>query len=90
MEPSRLDAAYQALDLAIQNVLGIEGWEGVLGDWIVCFVAQRLDGDGNSLTTHGHMVSPANSVAHYRLLGLVDYTHEVLHRQIFDESAGGD
>lgn len=90
VDPSRLDAAYQALDSAIQDVLGAEGWEGVLGDWIVCFVTQRLNEAGESLTTDGHLVSPANSVAHYRLLGLVDYTHEVLRRQIFDgDDTGG-
>jgi hypothetical protein len=69
-----LKEAYTALDETIREVIRLEGWEGLVTDWVVVAANQYFDDDGRSMTDVGHVLPDGgNSIPHYRILGLLDY-----------------
>lgn len=69
-----LKEAYATLDAAVREVIRLEGWEGLVTDWVVVAANQYFDDDGRSMTDVGHILPDGgNSIPHYRILGLLDY-----------------
>ena len=72
-EPSvELKAAYQRLEAAIEDVLRLEGSDGVLTEWVLVASRQRYDHEGAS-TQVATVVPIGGGVPYHRLMGLLDY-----------------
>ncbi|MGY0065235.1 hypothetical protein ACWY4P_53945 (plasmid) [Streptomyces sp. LZ34] len=70
-----LKAAYRRLEDAVSEVGRLEGFDGVLTEWIVITSLQRYDADGDGLTQIGTLVPDGTGqVPYHRLMGLLDYT----------------
>ncbi|MER6844797.1 DUF7213 family protein [Streptomyces platensis] len=69
-----LKAAYQRLEEAIDEVTRLEGFEGVLVEWVIVAAAQRYDDDGDGITQVGVLVPDGGGhVPYHRTMGLLDY-----------------
>ncbi|GAA0501071.1 hypothetical protein [Streptomyces olivaceiscleroticus] len=66
--------AYQRLEDAITEVCHLEGFNGVLTEWVLVSAAQRYDEDGDGISQVGVLVPDGGGqVGYHRLLGLLDY-----------------
>lgn len=80
-----LKEAYRELDDAIRRVVELSSSDDhILVEWIVCHASQRIGEDGTSYTLTDFIVDPDNNAPHYRLMGLVDFVHELLKQQAMD------
>jgi hypothetical protein len=69
-----LKAAYRRLQEAVEEVGRLEGFEGVLTEWVVITSLQRYDAEGAGLTQIGTIVTDGTGeVPYHRLMGLLDY-----------------
>lgn len=68
-----LKAAYQRLEAAIDVVTRLEGFEGVLVEWVIVAASQRYDDDGDGITQVGIVVPDSGHVPYHRTMGLLDY-----------------
>ncbi|MFG3244209.1 hypothetical protein [Streptomyces sp. NPDC048157] len=67
-----LKTAYQRLEEAIDNVMRLEDFQGVMTEWIVVTSTQRYEDGG--ITQVGTLVPEgAGAVPYHRLIGLLDY-----------------
>ena len=73
-DSSELKAAYQRLEAAIDEVTRLEGFEGVLVEWVMVAASQRYDGDGDGITQVGVLLPDGGGqVPYHRIMGLLDY-----------------
>lgn len=71
-ERDALKAAYQRLEEAVLDVGRLEGFEGVLTEWVVVTSTQRFEAGG--ITQIGTLVPEGHGqVPYHRLMGLLDY-----------------
>ncbi|WP_330479930.1 hypothetical protein OG301_38995 (plasmid) [Streptomyces platensis] len=69
-----LKAAYQRLEGAINEVTRLEGFKGVLVEWVIVAASQRYDEDGDGITQIGVLVPDGGGqVPYHRIMGLLDY-----------------
>ncbi|MDX3183479.1 hypothetical protein PV334_19735 [Streptomyces sp. ME02-7008A-1] len=67
-------AAYQRLEAAVEEVCRLEGYQGVLTEWVVIAASQRYDEDGDGITQVGTLLpSGGGAIPHHRVMGLLDY-----------------
>jgi hypothetical protein len=67
-----LKDAYQRLEVAIEQVMRLEDFQGVMTEWIVVTSTQRYEEGG--ITQVGTLVPEgAGAVPYHRLIGLLDY-----------------
>lgn len=67
-------AAYRKLEEAIHTVAEVEGFQGVLIEWVVVAASQRYDEDGDGITQVGTLVPDGGgAVPWHRMMGLLDY-----------------
>lgn len=79
-----LAAACGQLEEAIREVGQMEGFEGLLTDWVVVAAYQRFEEDGRSVTTIGRLV-PARELPYHRMLGLLGFALARAHAEICEE-----
>jgi hypothetical protein len=73
-EDPELKAAYRQLEAAIQGVALLEGFQGVLTEWVLVVASQRYDADGDGITQVGTLVPDGGGhVPYHRVIGLLDY-----------------
>lgn len=73
MTSPELAAAYNDLDTNIRRVATLEGWEGMVTDWVIVAAAQNLDDNGGDLTYVGRLLPEGGRrVPYYRVMGLLD------------------
>jgi hypothetical protein len=69
-----LKVAYGNLRAAVEEVGRLEGFKGVLTEWVVITSLQRYDAEGGGLTQIGTLVADGGGdVPYHRLMGLLDY-----------------
>jgi len=69
-----LEQAYTTLDTAIRDVIRLEGWEGLVTDWVVVAANQYVDDAGRNMTDVGNVLPDGGDfIPAYRVLGLLDY-----------------
>ena len=74
MAQPELKAAYQRLADSIDEVVRLEGAEGVLTEWVLVTATQRFDEDGDGLTQVGiTLPDGGGQVPYHRVMGLLDY-----------------
>lgn len=66
-------AAYRKLEEAIHAVADVEGFQGVLIEWVVVAASQRYDGDGGVTQVGTMLPNGGGGVPFHRLMGLLDY-----------------
>ncbi|MFJ3278486.1 hypothetical protein [Streptomyces halstedii] len=67
-------AAYQRLEAAVEEVCRLEGYEGVLTEWVVIAASQRFDEDGDGITQVGTLLpGGGGAIPHHRVMGLLDF-----------------
>lgn len=73
MEPE-LKAAYVRLEEAIRGVSELDGYEGVMTEWVIVTSHQRFDEDGDGVTQYGILLPEGGGqTPHHRVLGLLDF-----------------
>lgn len=73
-EEDDLKQAYGRLEAAIVEVGNLEGFEGVITEWVIVAACQRLDDDGDGVTQVGTLLPDGGGrVPFHRLMGLLDY-----------------
>jgi hypothetical protein len=66
--------AYKRLDEALREVCRLDGWEGLLTDWVVVAACQSFDANGHSITDVGQVLpGGGGDIPNYRIQGLLDY-----------------
>lgn len=71
-EDPDLKAAYQHLEDAILTVARLEGFEGVLTEWVVLTSHHRFDDDGSTISQNGKLLPPGQT-PHHHIMGLLDF-----------------
>ncbi|MFJ3083021.1 hypothetical protein ACIPJG_25155 [Streptomyces halstedii] len=67
-------AAYQRLEAAVEEVCRLEGYQGVLTEWVVIAASQRFDEDGDGITQVGTLLpGGGGAIPHHRVMGLLDF-----------------
>lgn len=67
-------AAYQRLEAAVEEVCRLEGYQGVLTEWMVIAASQRFGEDGDGITQVGTLLpGGGGAVPHHRVMGLLDF-----------------
>jgi hypothetical protein len=80
-------AAYRKLEEAIHEVARVEGFEGVLVEWVVVAASQRYDEDGGGITQVGTMLPDGGgAVPYHRLMGLLDYALTRCRKVVSDDA----
>ncbi|MFJ1827352.1 hypothetical protein [Streptomyces sp. NPDC088178] len=68
-----LKEAYERLEQAIRDVTHLEGWKGLVTDWVVVAADQYFADNGRTMTAVGWLLPEGGDrVPHYRLVGLLD------------------
>lgn len=66
--------AYQRLAEAVDEVVRLEGAEGVLTEWVLVTATQCFDEDGDGLTQIAiTLPDGGGQVPYHRVMGLLDY-----------------
>lgn len=80
-------AAYRQLEEAIHAVADVEGFEGVLVEWVVVAASQRYDEDGDGITQVGTLLPDGGgAVPYHRLMGLLDYALTRCRKVVADDA----
>jgi hypothetical protein len=88
-DAAEIKAAYAALDLALRDVLRIQGAEGLLTEWVSLCAIQRYDDDGDALTSITMLLPDGGGqVPYHRLLGLIEYARTVAKAEIAANECG--
>lgn len=69
----QMKEAYERLDQAIRDVTRLDGWEGLVTDWVVIAANQYFADNGRSMTGVGQILPDGgDTVPDYRIIGLLD------------------
>ncbi|KPC64432.1 hypothetical protein ADL27_61075 [Streptomyces sp. NRRL F-6602] len=82
MADADISRAYRALEAAITEVGRLEGFDGVLTEWIVVTSTQRYDADGDTVTQIGTLMPDGGGAPYHRLMGLLDYAHTRMRAEV--------
>ncbi|WP_405461704.1 hypothetical protein OG786_29550 [Streptomyces sp. NBC_00101] len=83
MSEDPTNAAYRQLEAAVEEVCRLEGYEGVLTEWVVIAASQRFDEDGDGITQVGYLLpSGGGAVPHHRVMGLLDYVQARMRAEV--------
>jgi hypothetical protein len=82
-------AAYARLNQAIDDVVHLEGGEGMLTDWVVVAATHRFGADGGTVNQQWRLTSGGTrgDLPWYRLIGLLDFELTRARNEINDEEA---
>lgn len=82
---ANMKAAYQRLETAIREITELEGFEGIMTEWVVVLATQRFDGDGDGISQVGRLMPEGHgSVPYHRVMGLLDYALTLCRAEIID------
>jgi len=84
-EDTDLKTAYQRLEEAITEVGRLEGYEGVITEWVIVTAVTRFDDNGNGITQVGTLLPEGGGqVPYHRVMGLLDYSLTLCRADIAD------
>ena len=73
-DPAQLEAAYDNLEAAINEVCRLEGFDGVMTEWVTLTCHQNFDDDGDGIARYGTLLPHGGrQVPHHRVMGLLDF-----------------
>jgi len=81
-EEQKKKEAYARLEEAVREVNEIEGFKGLLIEWMVLTASHSCDADGTGITSVGYLLPEMTSTPYYRLLGLIDFAQVMLRKEI--------
>ena len=67
-----LKAAYRQLEDAILAVARLEGFDGILTEWVVLTSHHHFDDDGDTISQNGKLLPPGLIPLHH-VMGLLDF-----------------
>jgi hypothetical protein len=87
--PPDVKQAYAKLEEALEGLLRLRGYEGVLVEYVTLATLQSYDDEGD-MTASVSMVLPmgGGTMPYHRVLGLVDYTQTVLRAEVARNELG--
>jgi hypothetical protein len=90
MADPELKPAYERLADAVEEVVRLEGAQGVLTEWVLVTSTQRYDQDGDGLTQVGiTLPNGGGQVPFHRVMGLLDYALTRYRAEVADAEGDG-